>query len=127
MKSISVVSVVDGVRLSREQFVSEAGKAFDVAMTSRNADSEKIAKSVSDLFDTNKGVRLNQSYINTMVLRDLGCTPETITTVTERIVSFVQANKGEQGDGKLFASQKGRNGGTWRQCDYVAPVKSESK
>lgn len=129
-KMISVALVVSGAILTREGFLLAAGEAYDKEEGSRVHDEEKIAEHVSALFDTNKGARLGQSYIASQVLARMNVTPASHSLVQERIMNFLKTNSGEQspekpeGDGKLFASQKGRGGGTWRQCDYVAPTKA---
>lgn len=124
-KNINVVFVKDGSRLSEAAFLEAAKSAYLVECTRMDQDQEKIGAVVKDIFDNKvkKGGKVNQSYIKSQVIQALGSSPETHGELETRIMAFLHDNTGKQGDGKLLAAAKGRNGGTWRQCDYVAPVK----
>jgi hypothetical protein len=104
----------------KKAFMQKASDAYDTFVASYHADSEAIEKAVNAIFDRFPGARLNSDALRSFTLQELKVTPASFGLMTERLNTYLSANKGEEGKG-LYGTAKGAGGGIWRWKDQ--PVK----
>jgi hypothetical protein len=76
-----------------------------------------VAEAVSAVFDAHKGARINMPALTSLALQYLNVQPENHKALTSRVQTYLRANSGDEGSGKLFNSRKGKGGGLCRVAD----------
>lgn len=115
--TLSLVRGVDG-SVDVEASVEAAREQILTFIAEREEQDTKIGEVVHGIFDKYRGSVIPMPALTSLVLQQLGASPETFKVLGEKVAEYLRGNAGEQGF-STFAISRGRGGGVKRWCDVT--------
>lgn len=113
--TLTLVRGVGGV-VDVEASVEAARAQIEAYVAQRETEDTQIGEAVHGIFDKYRGANVNMPALVSLVVQQLGASPETFKVLGERVAEYVRSNAGERGF-STFSIARGRAGGVRRWCD----------